>query len=45
MRKTRNIYKTENGTYRVRKYVNGVRLSKNFVKLKDAKEWLLSLLN
>ncbi len=45
MKKTRNIYKTENGTYRVRKCVNGVRISRNFTKLKDAREWLSSLLN
>lgn len=43
MRKTKNIYKTENGTYRVRKYVNGQRISRNFITLKAAKEWLLSL--
>jgi hypothetical protein len=43
MKKTNNIYKTDNGTYRARKYVNGVRISKNFTTIKDAKTWLMSL--
>ena len=38
-----NIYKTINGTYRVRKYVNGVRISRNFTTIKAAKQWLASL--
>lgn len=43
MRKLSNVYKTDNGTYRARKYVNGVRISKNFMTIKAAKAWLMSL--
>lgn len=43
MKKTTNIYKTGNGTYRARKYVDGVRISKNFMTIKAAKAWLMSL--
>lgn len=43
MRKMSNIYKTVNNTYRVRKSVNGVRMSRNFTTLKAAKEWLTNL--
>jgi hypothetical protein len=43
MKKTNNVYKTDNGTYRARKYVNGVRISKNFMTIKAAKTWLMSL--
>lgn len=37
-----NIYKTINGTYRARKYVNGKRMSRNFTRLKDARMWINS---
>ena len=43
MRKMSNIYKTVNNTYRVRKNVNGVRMSRNFTTLRAAKEWLANL--
>lgn len=43
MKKTNNIYKTENGTYRARKHMNGVRISRNFMTIKAAKAWLMSL--
>ncbi len=43
MKKTANIYKTENGTYRARKHMNGMRISKNFMTIKAAKAWLMSL--
>ena len=42
MRKVSNVYKTDNGTYRARKYVNGVRISRNFMTIKAAKAWLMS---
>ena len=38
MKKMNNIYKTINGTYRVRKYVDGIRMSRNFTTIKAAKE-------
>lgn len=43
MKKMNNIYKTINGTYRVRKYVDGIRMSRNFTTIKAAKQWLASL--
>lgn len=43
MKKTNNIYKTENGTYRARKHMNGMRISRNFMTIKAAKAWLMSL--
>jgi hypothetical protein len=43
-KKTTNMYKTISGTYRARKYVNGVRISKNFTTMKAAKMWLESLI-
>lgn len=43
MKKTANIYKTESGSYRARKHVHGVRISKNFMTIKAAKAWLMSL--
>jgi hypothetical protein len=42
-KKTTNMYKTISGTYRARKYINGVRISKNFITMKAAKMWLDSL--
>lgn len=38
--KRSNILKTEYGSYRARIQINGVRVSKNSSKLKEAKEWL-----
>ena len=43
-RKTTNMYKTTSGTYRARKYVNGVRISRNFATMKAANIWLKSLM-
>ena len=42
--KMTNMYKTASGTYRVRKYVKGVRISKNFTTMKAANMWLKSLM-
>jgi hypothetical protein len=39
-----NIYKTTNGTFRARKWMNGKRMSKNFTTLTAAKTWLTSLM-
>jgi hypothetical protein len=44
MKKMTNMYKTPNGTYRARKYINGVRISKNFTTMKAANLWLKSLM-
>jgi hypothetical protein len=34
-----HIYKTESGSYRFRKSINGKKISKNFSRLKDAREF------
>jgi hypothetical protein len=34
--RTQGVYKTANSTYRVRKVVNGVKISKTFKKFRDA---------
>lgn len=44
MKKMTNMYKTISGTYRVRKYIDGVRISKNFTTIKAASVWLKSLI-
>ena len=41
--KRNNILKTQYGSYRARVQMNGVRISKNLSKLKEAKEWLRSI--
>lgn len=38
-----NVSKLNTGMYRARKMVNGVRLSRNFTLLRDAKTWVNSL--
>jgi hypothetical protein len=39
-RKIKGYYKTPSGTYRARKTVNGTRLSKNFITVREAKAFL-----
>lgn len=41
--RSRGIYKTESGTYRVRKMMNGRKISRNFSKFKDALTFKKSL--
>jgi hypothetical protein len=40
---TPNVYKDACGMYRARKCINGVKYSRNFSLLRDAKSWLNSL--
>lgn len=41
--RSRGIYKTNVGTYRVRKMMNGRKISRNFSKFKDALTFKKSL--
>lgn len=41
--RSKGIYKTQAGTYRVRKQLNGRKVSKNFTRFKEALQFKKSL--